>query len=157
MKGIIVDVSHLSDTGFWNVADIMQQKGVPFVASHSNSREMTNHPRNMTDEMIKRLAECGGVMGLNLSPHFLNNNEPKDGHSRIEDMVKHVLHIRKIGGSEVLSIGSDFDGIEGTLEVASPKDFDKLWEALSKAGLSQSELDKMWQYNARRVLEAVLK
>lgn len=150
--GIIVDVSHLSDGGFFDVADIMYKKGKMFVASHSNARKIAPHPRNMSDEMIKKISECGGVIGLNLAPHFLRSCEPPDGLSRIDDIVKHAHHIKNVGGADVLAIGSDFDGIEGTLEIKCPQDFEKLWQALNKAGFTENELEKMWQLNAKRVL-----
>lgn len=154
--GMIADVSHLSDAGFLDVAAVMQRLGRPFVASHSNARAVAGHPRNLTDEMIQCLADCGGIAGLNFAPQFLNAAEPKNGESRISDMVRHVLHIYRVGGESVLSIGSDFDGIEGKLEIAGPKQMERLWEALHKAGLPESVLEKMWQKNARRVLEELL-
>lgn len=154
--GIIVDVSHLSDGGFYQVAELMAAAKRPFVASHSNARVITGHQRNMTDDMIKVLANQGGIMGLNLAPHFLNDMQPKDGSSRIADMVRHILHIRSVGGAEVLAIGSDFDGIEGRLEVKNPTDFEMLWSALTKAKVPSSELDKMWQGNGLRVFSELL-
>ncbi len=154
--GMMVDVSHLSDGGFYDVAELSKENRRPFVASHSNAREITDHPRNMSDHMIYTLAECGGVMGLNLAPHFLSKAEAPNGNSRVEDMVKHIMHIRNVGGSEILAIGSDFDGIEGKLEISKPSEFEKLWDALSKEGIPSSELDKMWQLNALRVFKDVL-
>lgn len=154
--GIVVDVSHLSDGGFFETAAIMQRMGKPFAASHSNARAVTPHPRNLTDEMIRKIGECGGVAGLNLAPHFLNKSQPKDGQSRIEDMVRHVLHIRNVGGSEILAVGSDFDGIEGSLEIANPRQMVHLWDTLKRAGLHESELEGMQKKNALRVLQAVL-
>lgn len=150
--GIVVDVSHLSDGGFWDIARISKK---PFIATHSNSREMTKHPRNMTDEMIRTLAEKGGVMGLNFAPDFLNDK--RDKNSRIEDMVRHIMHIRNVGGYEVLAIGTDFDGIHGRLEVATPADMPQLFDALLKAGLSVGELEAMQQGNICRVFKEVLK
>ncbi|MFR5876584.1 MAG: dipeptidase [Eubacterium sp.] len=150
--GIVIDVSHLSDGGFW---DVVKMSKKPFVATHSNSRAVTNHPRNMTDEMIKALAEKGGVMGLNFAPDFLSSR--KDKQSRINDMVKHILHIRNIGGSGVLAVGTDFDGIHGELEIKTPADMPLLFDALLKAGLTQSELDNMKSGNIMRVFNEVWK
>lgn len=147
--GIVVDVSHLSDGGFLDVARISKK---PFIATHSNSRAMTNHPRNMSDEMIRTLAEKGGVMGLNFAPAFLTEQGRE---SRIEDMVRHVLHIRNVGGREVLALGSDFDGISGTLEIDTPAKLPLLADALHKAGLTESELDGMWYKNICRVFHDV--
>ena len=148
--GMVVDVSHVSDGVFWNVAEIARK---PFLASHSNSRTVCNHKRNMTDDMIKAMADKGGVMGLNLGPEFVGAVE---GVTRMEDLVAQILHIRNVGGSEVLALGSDFDGIHGALDVAGPQDWPKLEDALKAAGLSEDELDKMWYANAERVFREVL-
>lgn len=148
--GMVADVSHVSDGVFWDVAEMAQK---PFVASHSNSRALCSHPRNMTDDMIRILADKGGVMGLNLAPDFLAE-DTRD--SRVEDMVRHILHIRNVGGSEVLALGSDFDGIGGNLEVSGPQDWPKLYTELHQAGLPETELEQMWWRNADRVLRAVL-
>lgn len=143
--GMLVDVSHLSDGGFWDVAKYTTK---PFVASHSNARALTHHPRNMTDQMIKTLAQHGGAMGLNFAPQFLNDSM----NSRIEDMVRHVKYIRNVGGSDILALGTDFDGIHGELEVEQPTDMVKLFDAMKKAGIPDSELDKMRYKNVKRVL-----
>lgn len=147
--GILVDVSHLSDQGFWDVAEICRG---PFLASHSNAREITPHRRNLTDEMIRKIGESGGIIGLNFAPDFLG----EDGVSRISDMVRHVLHIRNKGGADVLALGSDFDGIGGTLEIEGPDRLELLWDALRKAGISGLDLEKMQYRNGQRVLREVL-
>lgn len=148
--GMVVDVSHVSDGVFWDVAEMATK---PFLASHSNSRSICGHKRNMTDEMIRALSDKGGVMGLNLGPEFVGAVE---GVTRLEDLVAQILHIRNVGGSEVLALGSDFDGIHGALDIAGPQDWPKLEAALKEAGLSDRELDMMWYTNAERVLRAVL-
>lgn len=150
--GMVIDVSHLSDGGFWDVARLSK---LPFIATHSNSRAVTNHPRNLTDGMIKALAEKGGVTGLNFAPDFLSGKKGKK--SKIDDMVKHILHIRNVGGSGVLAIGTDFDGIHGKLEIGTPSGMPMLFEALIKAGLTQSEIDKMKSGNIMRVFNEVWK
>lgn len=148
--GIVVDVSHCSDGVFRDVAEMSSK---PFVASHSNARAVCGHTRNMTDEMIRTLADKGGVMGLNLGPEFLQDGGRE---SKLEDMVRQVLHIRNVGGSGVLALGSDFDGISGSFEVKGPQDWPKLADALLQAGLSEDEVEDMWFANAARVLCAVL-
>ena len=148
--GMVVDVSHVSDGVFWDVAEMATK---PFLASHSNARSVCGHKRNMTDEMIKKLSDKGGVMGLNLGPEFVGAVE---GVTRLEDLVTQILHIRNVGGAEVLALGSDFDGIHGQLDIAGPQDWAKLEQALKAAGLSEDELDMMWYTNAERVFRAVL-
>lgn len=143
--GIIPDVSHLSDGGFYDLLRVCKK---PFIATHSNARALTPHPRNLSDDMIRRLADKGGVMGLNFCPAFLQsvNND-----SNIADMVRHVLHIRNVGGSGILALGTDFDGISGELEIGSPAEMPLLFNALSDAGLNDDELDMMCCGNFMRV------
>lgn len=148
--GMIIDVSHLSDGGFWDVARISKK---PFIATHSNSREITDHPRNLTDAMIRAIANSGGVIGLNFAPHFLSDRG--DDTSRIRDMLRHIRHIRSVGGSDVLAIGTDFDGIHGHLEIDSPEKIPLLAQALIKCGMKETELEKMFYKNALRVCREV--
>ncbi len=150
--GMIIDVSHLSDGGFYDVAALSKK---PFVASHSNARELSPHPRNLTDEMIRILADKGGVMGLNFCPAFLLEDGDGDD-SRIEDMVRHLLHIKNVGGSEVLALGGDLDGIEGRLEIDSCEKTLRLFDALKLNGFSAEELDRLSYKNVERVLRECL-
>ncbi len=147
--GIAVDVSHLSDGGFWDVATTSKK---PFIASHSNARAVTNHPRNLTDEMIRAIAEHGGVIGLNFCPKFLG----RDNRSRISDMLRHIRHIYRVGGEDVLAIGSDFDGITGDLQIRGTQDMHLLAEALRRHHMPERVLEKMWSQNALRVLREIL-
>ncbi|AEV30385.1 Zn-dependent dipeptidase, microsomal dipeptidase [Sphaerochaeta pleomorpha str. Grapes] len=144
---ILVDVSHLNDGGFW---DVVRYAKKPFLASHSNSRFCTSANRNLTDEMIRALASKGGVAGLNFYPPYLSDDSLHA--SRIEDMVRHLQHMHNIGGAEVLALGTDFDGIEGDLEIPDISKMEKLWEALKKADFKERELDMLWQTNALRLL-----
>lgn len=153
--GIIVDVSHLSDGGFMSVAEHSRK---PFIATHSNSRTVTGVSRNLTDDELRILADHGGVTGLNFCPAFLHDEKAEreeDAESRIEDMVRHVMHIYRTAGADVLAIGTDFDGISGKLEIPTPERMYLLRDALSKAGLDESVLDRMWGLNALRVFREV--
>jgi len=147
--GMIVDVSHLSDAGFWDVANISKK---PFVASHSNARSIVNHSRNLTDNMIKAIADAGGVIGINFCPPFIN----EAGISTIDMIVKHMLHIINQGGIDVMAIGTDFDGIKGPLEIDDISKMYLLKDALMKKGLRDNEIDKIWQKNAKRIIREVL-
>ena len=149
--GIVIDVSHLSDGGFW---DVIQHSKKPVMASHSNARALTPATRNMTDDMIQALAQNKGVMGMNFCPYFVGEKEDE---MHLEDLVKHILHIRKVGGIDVIALGSDFDGIPGKLDIADCTEYYKLEEALREAGLKNEEIEKIWYKNAMRVLEANLK
>lgn len=147
--GMLVDVSHLSDGGFWDVADLAR---VPFVASHSNCRALNPHARSMTDEMIRTLADRGGIMGINFSPLFLREDIHDPG-SRIEDMVRHLRHMVQVGGIECAAVGSDLDGIEGELEIGSVDKMQLLFRAMEQAGFHEREIEQIAWKNAERVLE----
>ena len=150
--GIIVDVSHLSDGGFYDVAKLSKK---PFIASHSNARALTAHPRNMTDEMIKILGENGGIMGLNFAPQFLNKEMART-YSKVEDMVAHLNYIKNVGGEDILALGSDFDGIGGELEIDSSDKMYLLFDALRKDGWKESQIEKLAYKNALRFIKDVL-
>ena len=146
---MIIDVSHLSDKGFYDVSSISKN---PFVASHSNSRSITNHPRNLTDEMIKILAEKGGVTGINFEKSFLGENIP----AKVSDMILHIKHIRDVGGIDVIGIGSDFDGIALQSEISDIAEMDKLVHELNKNGFSDDEIEKIFYKNILRVIKDTL-
>lgn len=147
--GMVVDVSHLSDGGFMDVARTVRG---PFVASHSNARALCAHPRNLTDEMLRILAEHGGVTGLNFCPDFLDE---KDG-CTVAAMVRHIQHIINVAGEDVMAIGTDFDGIRGDLEIPHTGKLGLLYDALAKSGMTARVIDKVFYGNAMRVLTEVL-
>lgn len=150
--GMVVDVSHLSDAGFFDVAAISRK---PFVASHSNCRELSPWSRNLSDDMIKVLADTGGVMGLNYGPAFVGPTvEYTD--STLELMSAHIRHMIQVGGIGCVALGSDFDGIGGNLEVSGPDKVPLLFDRLQKDGLSESDIEKIAWGNALRVLTDVL-
>jgi membrane dipeptidase len=149
--GMLIDVSHLSDGGFYDVARLSTQ---PFVASHSNARAVTGHARNLTDEMIRILAEKGGVTGINFAKQFLGDDPEL---SRIADMVRHIKYIRDIGGIEVLAIGTDFDGIKPRQEIANSGEMGKLADSLAANGFTEAEIEKIFYQNALRVIRDVLR
>lgn len=147
--GMLIDVSHLSNQGFYDVAAITHK---PFVASHSNAWTVTAHPRNLTDEMIKVVAANGGIIGINFEKDFLGSAPI----SRVEDMVTHIQHIYKVGGSEVIALGSDFDGISPELELAHVGQIGKLVDALVATGFDAEEIEKICWKNALRVIKDTL-
>lgn len=148
--GIILDVSHASDGTF---QDILRYTDGPVIASHSNCRALCSHPRNLSDEMIRRLAESGGISGLNFYGNFLGT----EGESRIEEMTAHILHMIQKGGKSFPAIGTDFDGFDGMkhMDIPDISGLEKLWSALKKKGLSEDELEKIWSGNALRVIKEI--
>ena len=150
--GILVDVSHLSDAGFYDVCRIV--KG-PFVASHSNARAVCGCGRNLTDDMIRKLAEHGGVTGINFCPEFLEPKE-KDPRQSLSAIAAHARHIMNVGGRECLGIGTDFDGIEGLLDYGSADKLPLLAEGLEKEGFTREEIESIFYKNVLRVYDEVL-
>ena len=150
--GIIIDVSHLSDGGFYDVAELSKK---PFVASHSNARALTPHQRNLTDDMIKILADKGGFCGINFAPAF-TSPDIKDTVSTVAHLADHADYLRDKGGIELVGLGSDLDGIHGTLEVGQPTDLYKLFDELKKRGWSDDDIEKFAYKNAERIIKEVL-
>ncbi|MDR1802543.1 MAG: dipeptidase [Treponema sp.] len=149
--GMIVDVSHLSDGGFWDVAKLAAGKK-PFVASHSNARSVHGHPRNLTDDMLKALADAGGITGVNFFSNFLGG----EGKGTVEQIIRHIKHIHKVAGIDAIAIGSDFDGFDDPNEIPDSSKFDLLTGALSNANYSEAEIEKICWKNAMRVIEETL-
>lgn len=147
--GIIVDCSHLNDAGTEQLGDILD---VPFVASHSNAREVTAHTRNLPDNLIKLIANKGGVIGLNFAQSFLGISPV----SRIDDIVKHGLYLINKGGEDVVALGTDFDGIKPNTEIKDASEMYRLYDAFKEAGLSVEQCEKLFWKNADRLLKEIL-
>ena len=147
--GIIVDCSHLNDAGTEQLGDILD---VPFIASHSNAREVTAHTRNLPDNLIKLIANKGGVIGLNFAQSFLGTSPV----SRIEDIVKHGLYLINKGGEDVVALGTDFDGIKPDTEIKDASEMYRLYDAFKEAGLSVDQCEKLFWKNADRLLKEIL-
>lgn len=148
--GMVVDVSHLSEAGFWDVLDVSTE---PIIASHSNARALCDHPRNLTDEQIKALAERGGVMGINFFVPFLR----RDGQASIDDIVRHIDHIVGLVGPAHVGFGSDFDGISRTPTGA--EDVGRLpaiTEALLRRGYREDDVRGILGNNFLRVIRQIL-
>jgi membrane dipeptidase len=147
--GMVVDVSHLSDAGFW---DVIENSKDPVVASHSNARSVCSHPRNMTDEMISALAERGGVMGMNFAPDFVDKKR-----SSVETLVDHIDYIVDLVGPGHVGFGSDFDGIPSTprgLEDASK--MPAITEELVRREYSEDYIRLILGGNHLRLLKEVI-
>lgn len=149
--GMILDLSHASDGVF---ADVLRHSRKPVIASHSNCRALSSHPRNLSDEMIRALAEKGGIAGLNFYGPFLGTPDA----SRVEEMCAHILHMIDKGGSGFPAIGTDFDGFDGvdTLEIPDAGHMGLLMEALKKRGLTTGQIEKVWSGNVLRVMRGNL-
>lgn len=150
--GMLVDVSHLSEGGFYDVAEICQK---PFAATHSNCRVLCPHQRNLTDEQLKILGDTGSVTGINFGPEFLNQVTCKKSTALL--MAKHARHMADVGGIECVGIGSDFDGIMGELEIRSCAEMELLEQALKSEDFSEADIEKIFYRNVMRVLKDSVK
>ncbi|MCR4804089.1 MAG: dipeptidase [Clostridia bacterium] len=145
--GIIVDVSHLNEGGFWGVVKTSTK---PVAASHSCARALCDHPRNLTDEQLKAIGECGGVVGINFYDEFLTPGDT--GYTEISAITRHLEHIRDKAGIEALAFGSDFDGISSELEFEDYAGFPILLEAMEEV-FSDDEIDMISHENFLRVMK----
>ena len=146
--GMIVDISHLNDAGIY---DVFKYARKPIVASHSNARAVCNVPRNLTDDMIVKLKENGGIMGINYCPEFISENTDQ---KQIPDIIRHIRHIVEVGGIETVALGSDFDGIKTPVGMSDATKTNDLYDALVEAGFSEEDIDKIFYKNFLRVLKA---
>lgn len=153
--GMIIDISHLNDRGIW---DVFQYTKKPFVASHSNARALANHPRNLTDEMIRQLAERGGVAGINFCASFLRDEE--DGkepiHSQCCHMVAHMKHMKQVGGIGCIGLGSDFDGITSIVEIPDCSAMGMLADEMNRQGFTLAEMEAVFFGNVLRLYRELL-
>lgn len=145
---MLVDAAHLSDAG---IRDVLRHSTRPFVASHSNARACCPHVRNLPDDLLRAMGEKGCLIGLNFCPAFLDDG-PDRHHltSRVEDMARHAKYILNLAGEDCLALGSDFDGIGGKLEIAGAQDMPRLAEGLCRAGLTETQVEKIFWDNAAR-------
>jgi membrane dipeptidase len=163
--GIVLDVSHLNDPGFW---DVVQFTTGPIIASHSNCRALKDHPRNLTDEQIKTIAERGGVIGINAASLF---TDPPD----LPHLLDHLDHLVKVAGPDHVGLGLDFcqyllqhkTEVEkahlrqrGYLPVAgldSDRDVPKISKLLAERGYAPATIESILGENFLRVFQAVWK
>ncbi len=151
--GMIVDVSHLSDGGFWDVHKISKK---PFIASHSCCRELAPHPRNLSDEMLKAIAEKGGVVGITLNP-FMLTGEPKNQGTTTEEVFRQMNHVINVAGIDALSIGTDFDNTLRTVaDIKGAQDMPEFFESMLKNGFTADQIEKIATKNTLRVIKDTL-
>lgn len=148
--GMLVDISHIAEKGFWDVMKITQS---PVIASHSNAKKICNHRRNLTDEQILAVKKNGGVIGINLYPYFLNNSAT----ASLKDVIKHIEYITSLAGCDNIGIGADFDGIESTpSDITGVQDIPVIINELLRMNYSQKSVEKIAGGNFIRVIKQVL-
>ncbi len=124
--GMLIDVSHASDQSFYDFAELAEK---PLVATHSNSRSICSHPRNLTDEQFQIIRDMGGMVGLNCYPPFLNEK----GEADVNDLLRHLEHFLALGGENCIGLGADFDGIDFCMKnFCGIQDYEFLHETLCR-------------------------
>lgn len=144
--GMIVDVSHISDEGFWDIVEISSS---PIVATHSNSRSICNVSRNITDDMFRAICRSGGVVGINLYPDFLGND------AGIDTVCDHIFHFLELDPNGThISLGGDLDGVDYLpRDFIGVQDYPKLSDKLLERGLSEDVVYRIFWSNAIGVFQ----
>jgi membrane dipeptidase len=147
---IMLDVSHLTETGFWDVARLSD---APLVATHSNAHAVCAHSRNLTDRQLAAIAESGGMVGLNFATSFLRPDGRKDARTPIEDMLRHLDHLIDRLGVDGVGLGSDFDGATVPQAIGDVAGLPRLVDAMRRHGYDRATLEKLAHGNWLRVLK----
>ena len=143
--GILVDMSHAGEKSFYDALDISR---VPIVCSHSSSRALCNHPRNLTDEQMRALAAKGGVAQTTIYNGFL----VKDGEATILDVIAHLEHALRVMGLDQVGLGTDFDGDGGVRGLADSSELLNFTRQLLRRRYSEADIQKIWGGNFLRVM-----
>ena len=143
---MIIDLSHASD----QVAkDVLASSAQGIVASHSNARKLTPHPRNLSDELIRKIADKNGLIGINFFDQFLKLNQPTDLPTAISE---HLWYMYQLVGEDHLCFGSDFDGIPVHPDLNDVNSFPKIIQSLKQKGFSSRQIEKISYLNAENFL-----
>ena len=147
--GMVIDTSHLSEGGFW---DVVKHSKNPFMASHSCARALCDHRRNLTDEQLKALANKGGIVGVNYENSFLRKGSEM---TDVSDIIWHMKHMVNVGGIDMVALGSDFDGIGDNLKVKDYAGLPQVVDAIEKE-FGAAACDKICHGNALRIFKDVI-
>jgi microsomal dipeptidase-like Zn-dependent dipeptidase len=143
--GMMIDLSHASEETFYQTLELSTR---PVICSHSSARALCNHPRNLTDDQVRALAEKGGVVQATFYEGFL----VESGEATIDDAVRHIMHLINMAGIDHVGIGSDFDGDGGVRGLQTAADYLTLTRRLMAEGLNERSLRKLWGGNFVRVM-----
>lgn len=149
--GVMVDLSHINERGFWDVANLSE---VPLVATHSNAHAICPSTRNLTDRQLDAIRDSDGMVGVNFAVSFLRKDGANSRDTPLDDIVDHVEHIVERVGINRVGFGSDFDGAMMPKELRDVSGLPKLVDKLHKRGYGEAELRKLAHENWLRVLRA---
>jgi membrane dipeptidase len=151
---ILIDLSHLNEKGFWDVAEL---SNAPLVATHSNAHALSPHSRNLTDEQLKAIGETQGMVGVNFAVSFLREDGRQDSDTPIELVIDHAEHMLKQAGEDNVGFGSDFDGAMIPKGLGNAAGLPVLVEAMRARGYGEPLIEKLCYRNWLRVLERTWK
>lgn len=151
--GMVVDLSHMTEAGFWQVAG---RRGLPLVATHSNARSICDSPRNLSREQLRAIGDSGGMVGLNFATIFLRPDRGIDADTPVSLMLDHLRALIGGAGIDHVALGSDFDGAVIPRAIASAAGLPVLLAALERAGFSSAEIEKIAWRNWWRQLSMTL-
>jgi membrane dipeptidase len=146
---ILIDLSHLNERGFWDVAAI---SAAPLVATHSNAHALSPHSRNLTDKQLAAICESGGLVGVNFAASFLRPDGRPDANTRVELVIDHVEHMLKQLGEDGVGFGSDFDGARIPAGIGNAAGLQNLVEIMRARGFGEPLIEKLCFRNWLRVL-----
>jgi membrane dipeptidase len=149
--GILVDLSHLNEAGFWDVARVSD---APLVATHSNAHALCASSRNLTDAQLDAVRDSGGLVGVNFAVTFLREDGGEVRETPITEIVRHVDYLADRMGIDHVAFGSDFDGAVVSDDLGGVAGFPKLVDALREAGYDDESVEKVTHGNWLRVLDA---
>jgi membrane dipeptidase len=147
---ILIDVSHLNEKGFWDVA---RHSSAPIVATHSNAHSVSASSRNLTDEQIRVIGKSGGMIGLNFANGFLRADGRWQSENGLDTMMRHLDHMMKLAGEDHVGLGSDFDGARIPSQIGDASGLPRLVEAMKAHGYGEELTKKLCSENWMKVLE----
>ena len=150
-KRILIDLSHLNEKGFWDVAGLIT---APLVASHSNVHALSPSSRNLTDEQLRAIGKSGGIVGFNFAVDFLQDDGRLNSAISPHVVVKHLRHMVEVAGEDCVGIGSDLDGATIPEFINDVSGLPKLVAAMVEAGFGDELITKITRENWLRVLKA---
>ena len=149
--GIAVDLSHLNEQGFWDVARL---ELAPLIASHSGAHALCPASRNLTDAQLDAIGASGGLVGIVYAVHFVRPDGAEDADTPLETIAAHVRHVADRIGVDHVALGSDFDGATIPDALGDVTGLPRLLDAIRATGFSEDEMERIAWGNWRRVLEA---
>jgi len=149
-RRIMIDLSHLNEKGFWDVAKISD---APLVATHSNAHVVCAHSRNLLDKQLAAIRESNGMVGVNFATSFIRPDGQRNEHTPLEEMIRHMDHLIEHVGVDRVGLGSDFDGATIPADIGDVAGLPRLVDAMRRHGYDEATLRKLCYENWINVLE----